>query len=122
MLFGAEQQTALPISVRDLEKRFGTVAALDRVNLEVRSGEFMTLLGPSGSGKSTLLMALAGFERPDSGSIKFGETEVVRTPPHKRGIGMVFQSYALFPHMNVSENVAYPLKQRGLRGGKRTSA
>lgn len=72
----------------------------------------MTLLGPSGSGKTTLLMALAGFLRPDHGSIKFGDEEMLLKPPHKRGIGMMFQNYALFPHMSVFENVAYPLKIR----------
>uniref|UniRef100_UPI003F493B80 ABC transporter ATP-binding protein n=1 Tax=Ensifer adhaerens TaxID=106592 RepID=UPI003F493B80 len=87
--------------------------ALNKVSLDIKSGEFMTLLGPSGSGKTTLLMALAGFIRPDHGSIKFGDQEIVLTPPHRRGIGMMFQSYALFPHMNVFANVAYPLKIRG---------
>ena len=88
--------------------------ALDSVDLEIRSGEFLTLLGPSGSGKTTLLMAIAGFNRPDAGSIRFGDTEVILTPPHKRNVGMVFQSYALFPHMTVAENVAFPLKLRGV--------
>ena len=72
----------------------------------------MTLLGPSGSGKTTLLMVLAGFTRPDHGSIKFGEAEVIRMPPHRRDVGMVFQNYALFPHMSVAANVAFPLKLR----------
>jgi len=88
--------------------------ALDSVDLEVRSGEFLTLLGPSGSGKTTLLMAIAGFNRPDAGSIRFGETEMILTPPHKREVGMVFQSYALFPHMTVAENVSFPLRLRGV--------
>ncbi len=88
--------------------------ALDSVDLEVKSGEFLTLLGPSGSGKTTLLMAIAGFNRPDAGSVRFGDTEMILTPPHKRNVGMVFQSYALFPHMSVSENVAFPLKLRGV--------
>ncbi|MBT8433337.1 MAG: ATP-binding cassette domain-containing protein, partial [Gammaproteobacteria bacterium] len=88
--------------------------ALDSVDLEIRSGEFLTLLGPSGSGKTTLLMAIAGFNRPDAGSIRFGETEVILTPPHQRNVGMVFQSYALFPHMSVAENIAFPLKLRGV--------
>jgi putative spermidine/putrescine transport system ATP-binding protein len=74
----------------------------------------MTLLGPSGSGKTTLLMVLAGFTNPDSGSVKFGEEEVVLKPPHLRGIGMVFQNYALFPHMTVEQNVGYPQKLRGV--------
>ena len=107
-------ETALPISIRGMNKTFGDVHALDAVDLDVKSGEFLTLLGPSGSGKTTLLMVLAGFIRPDHGSLKFGETEVIRTPPHKRGVGMVFQNYALFPHMTVAENIAYPLKIRRL--------
>ena len=78
----------------------------------MKSGEFLTLLGPSGSGKTTLLMAIAGFNRPDSGSILFGEKEMILAPPHLREVGMVFQNYALFPHMSVTENVAFPLKLR----------
>ena len=103
---------ALPISVRNVTKTYGPVHALEDVSLEVRSGEFLTLLGPSGSGKTTLLMVLAGFTRPDCGSLKFGDREVIRTPPHLRDVGMTFQSYALFPHMTVAGNVAYPLKLR----------
>ncbi|MDH3221408.1 MAG: ABC transporter ATP-binding protein [Gammaproteobacteria bacterium] len=106
--------TALPIHIQGLTKRYGNLYALDSVDLEVRSGEFLTLLGPSGSGKTTLLMAIAGFNRPDAGSIRFGDTEVITTPPHKRNVGMVFQSYALFPHMSVAENIAFPLKLRGV--------
>ena len=104
--------TALPIHIQRLTKKYGSSYALDSVDLEIKSGEFLTLLGPSGSGKTTLLMAIAGFNRPDAGSIRFGDTEMILTPPHKRGVGMVFQSYALFPHMSVAENVAFPLKLR----------
>ena len=103
---------ALPISVRNITKTYGPVHALDDVSLEVRSGEFLTLLGPSGSGKTTLLMVLAGFTRPDCGSLRFGDREVIRTPPHLRDVGMTFQSYALFPHMTVAGNVGYPLRLR----------
>ncbi|MEO0752086.1 MAG: ABC transporter ATP-binding protein [Pseudomonadota bacterium] len=103
---------ALPISVQHVTKTYGPVHALDDVSLEVKSGEFLTLLGPSGSGKTTLLMVLAGFTRPDQGSLKFGDTEVIRKPPHLRDLGMVFQNYALFPHMTVAGNVGYPLKLR----------
>jgi putative spermidine/putrescine transport system ATP-binding protein len=103
---------SLPIRVRRLTKSYGLVRALDEVELDVRSGEFLTLLGPSGSGKTTLLMVLAGFVRPDHGSVRFGETEVIRAPPHKRDVGMVFQNYALFPHMTVAGNIAFPLRMR----------
>jgi putative spermidine/putrescine transport system ATP-binding protein len=103
---------SLPITIRSVTKTYGKVFALNQVDLDVRSGEFLTLLGPSGSGKTTLLMVLAGFTRPDHGSLLFGEQEMIRTPPHKRDVGMVFQNYALFPHMNVRANVAFPLKLR----------
>ena len=106
-------EAALPISIRKLGKSYGKLRVLDDVDLEVRSGEFLTLLGPSGSGKTTLLMMLAGFVRPDHGAILFGERDVVRLAPHKRDLGMVFQNYALFPHMDVAANVAFPLRLRG---------
>ncbi|WP_245296660.1 ABC transporter ATP-binding protein [Rhizobium bangladeshense] len=112
-LKGPTEAQSLPIAIRDITKTYGSVTALNKVSLDIKSGEFMTLLGPSGSGKTSLLMALAGFLRPDHGSIKFGEEEIVLKPPHRRGIGMMFQSYALFPHMNVFANIAYPLKIRG---------
>lgn len=112
----ASQPTALPIHIKALTKRYGAFYALDSVDLDINSGEFLTLLGPSGSGKTTLLMAIAGFNRPDAGSIKFGDEEVILTPPHKRNVGMVFQSYALFPHMSVAQNVGFPLKLRGING------
>jgi putative spermidine/putrescine transport system ATP-binding protein len=105
---------SLPIIVRQVTKAYGAVRALDQIDLDIRSGEFLTLLGPSGSGKTTLLMVLAGFTRPDFGSLKFGETEVIRLAPHKRDVGMVFQNYALFPHMNVAANVGFPLRLRGV--------
>lgn len=105
---------APPISVRGIRKTYGDVCALDNVDLDIRAGEFLTLLGPSGSGKTTLLMVLAGFIRPDAGSVRFGEEEVVLLPPHRRNIGMVFQNYALFPHMDAAANIAYPLKLRGV--------
>ena len=105
---------SLPIFVRQLAKRYGPVRALDHIDLDVSSGEFLTLLGPSGSGKTTLLMVLAGFTRPDSGSLRFGDAEVIRLAPHKRDVGMVFQNYALFPHMDVAANIAFPLRLRGV--------
>jgi putative spermidine/putrescine transport system ATP-binding protein len=109
---------ALPIAIRGVTKTYGQVHALDAVDLDIRSGEFMTLLGPSGSGKTTLLMVLAGFTRPDRGSVMFGDREVIRTPPHLRDVGMVFQNYALFPHMTVAGNVGYPLRLRGVSKAK----
>ena len=111
-----ERQRAVSITAQGLRKRYGAVHALDDVDLQVRAGEFLTLLGPSGSGKTTLLMVLAGFIRPDQGSLMFGDEQVVRLAPHKRDIGMVFQNYALFPHMDVAGNIAYPLGLRGITG------
>ena len=105
---------ALSISIRGVRKTYGGVCALAGVGLDIKAGEFLTLLGPSGSGKTTLLMIIAGFIRPDCGSLKFGGQEMILTPPHRRNIGMVFQSYTLFPHMSVAANVGYPLKLRGV--------
>ncbi|MGB5706446.1 MAG: ABC transporter ATP-binding protein [Arenicellales bacterium] len=114
----SDTPSALPISIRGLTKKYGRLHALDSVDLEIKSGEFLTLLGPSGSGKTTLLMAIAGFNRPDAGSVRFAETEMILTPPHRRDVGMVFQSYALFPHMTVAENIAFPLKLRRVGSGE----
>ena len=108
----SDSSASMSISVTDLTKTYGDIFALNSVSIDVKAGEFLTLLGPSGSGKTTLLMAIAGFNRPDSGRICFGDDDVTVLPPHKRGVGMVFQSYALFPHMSVFENVAFPLKLR----------
>jgi putative spermidine/putrescine transport system ATP-binding protein len=102
--------TALVLS--DLVRTYGTVNAVDRVSLTVEPGEFVTLLGPSGSGKTTTLKMIAGFERPDSGAIHLGAQEITTLAPNLRNIGMVFQNYALFPHMNVFDNIAFPLKMR----------
>ena len=106
------ESAGLPITISGVTKTYGAVYALDSFDLAIQQGEFLTLLGPSGSGKTTLLMALAGFLRPDSGSIKFADREIILTPPHKRDVGMVFQNYALFPHMTVAANVGYPLNLR----------
>ena len=104
----------------DLYKRYGAVTAIDGVTLDIRSGEFLTLLGPSGSGKTTTLMTVAGFEVPTAGEIYINDRAVSTVPPHRRGIGMVFQSYALFPHMTIAENIAFPLRMRNMNREERT--
>jgi putative spermidine/putrescine transport system ATP-binding protein len=107
-----------PIRIENVTKAYGSFLALDRVSIDIGSGEFLTLLGPSGSGKTTLLMVLAGFTRATSGRVLVGGEDLTRVPPHKRDFGMVFQNYALFPHMNVFGNVAYPLRLRGVARGE----
>ncbi|HRY54497.1 MAG TPA: ABC transporter ATP-binding protein [Spirochaetia bacterium] len=102
------------IRIVGLEKRFGEVKALSEVNLSIEKGEFFTLLGPSGCGKTTLLRTIAGFYRQDRGEIWLGEERVDEVPAHRRDTGMVFQNYAVFPHMTVFENVAYGLRVRKL--------
>ena len=111
--------TGSSLSLRGLECRFGDVVAVDGIDLDVASGEFVSLLGPSGSGKTTTLMMIAGFERPTGGHVIVSGEDMSAIPPHKRDIGMVFQSYALFPHMTVAENVAYPLRVRGVPKAER---
>src|SRR5213080_1150096 len=100
------------VDIRAASKNYDAVRALDNVTLNVAPREFVSLLGPSGSGKTTLLGILGGFIQPSSGSIHFGDRDVTLLPPHKRDIGVVFQNYALFPHMSVGENVAFPLRAR----------
>lgn len=100
------------IRLRGVSRHFGDVVALDQVDLEIAGGEFMTLLGASGSGKSTMLSLIAGFDDPTSGLVEVNGRELNGVPPHKRDIGMVFQNYALFPHMSVADNIAFSLKQR----------
>jgi ABC-type Fe3+/spermidine/putrescine transport system ATPase subunit len=102
------------IAIEGVVKRFGGVTAVDRADLAVEDGELFTLLGPSGCGKTTLLRLLAGFYQPDAGEIRFGDRVVNRLAPYERHIGMVFQNYALWPHMTVRANVAYGLKLRKL--------
>jgi ABC-type Fe3+/spermidine/putrescine transport system ATPase subunit len=97
-----------------VSKRFGTTVTADRLSLRVERGEFFTFLGPSGSGKSTILRMIAGLEQPDGGAIRIGGRDVAGVPPWKRNLGMVFQQYAVFPHMTVAENVGYGLKVRNL--------
>jgi putative spermidine/putrescine transport system ATP-binding protein len=98
--------------LRDLVKRYGDTVAVDRVSLDVRPGEFVTLLGPSGSGKTTTLNAIAGFADLSSGEILLDGRPIESLPPHRRNIGVVFQHYALFPHMTAAQNVAFPLRRR----------
>ncbi|WP_173934543.1 ABC transporter ATP-binding protein [Chelativorans sp. Marseille-P2723] len=108
----AERGARLTLS--GVEKQYGKVVALHPTDLEIEPGEFFSLIGPSGSGKTTLLGTVAGFTPPTRGRISVDGTDVVAVPPYKRNIGMVFQNYALFPHMNVFENVAFPLRLRKL--------
>jgi putative spermidine/putrescine transport system ATP-binding protein len=109
------QPSDILVSLRGVQKTYDGVHLVVRdLDLDIRQGEFLTLLGPSGSGKTTTLMMLAGFEAPSAGAITLAGRDLTHLPPHKRDIGVVFQSYALFPHMTVEENVAFPLSVRGL--------
>lgn len=112
-------QSLPAVSFQNVTRRYGPVTAVNRVNLDIAPGEFFALLGSSGSGKTTLLMLLAGFEKPTEGSVLMSGTPVSDVPPHRRKIGVVFQNYALFPHLTAAENVAYPLKMRGVGRSER---
>jgi putrescine transport system ATP-binding protein len=107
------------LEIVDASKRFGAAAAVDRVSLAVENGELFALLGPSGCGKTTLLRLIAGFETPDSGRILIDGTDVTAVPPYRRPVNMMFQSYALFPHLDVSGNIAFGLKQEGMERRRR---
>ncbi len=104
--------TSHDVELRGVTRRFGDVAAVDALDLAVVRGEFLSLLGPSGCGKTTTLRLIAGFERPDEGTISIDGSDVSRLPPYRRPVNTVFQSYALFPHLSVLDNVSYGLKQR----------
>src|SRR6202042_3942148 len=111
-----------PVAVSDMPllriegvvKKFGAFRAVDRLSLDIRAGEFFALLGPSGCGKTTLLRLLAGFETPDEGRVLLDGADLAPVPPHRRPVNMMFQSYALFPHLSVERNVAFGLRQDGL--------
>lgn len=109
------------LSIRQVGKRYGEVNVVKNVSIDIDQGEFVSLLGPSGCGKTTILRMVAGLIEPSAGQIIIGGRDITRLPPHKRNIGLVFQSYALFPHMTVFENVAFGLRRKG-KGGDELSA
>ena len=115
-------QTGAAIRLRGLGKSYNSLQVLHDVNLDIAPGEFVTLLGPSGSGKTTTLNLIAGFLDPDHGEILLDDRDLTAIPAYKRGIGVVFQNYALFPHMSVADNIAYPLEQRRPSMAKETIA
>ena len=103
------------LELKNLAKAFGPHVAVDRISLTIAPGEFVALLGPSGSGKTTTLMMIAGFVAPDHGEVRIGGVDVTALPAHRRNLGMVYQNYALFPHMTVAGNIAFPLEMRGIK-------
>jgi spermidine/putrescine ABC transporter ATP-binding subunit len=109
---GIMQETGADLVIESIVKQYGSFRAVDDVSLQVKRGEFLTLLGPSGSGKTTLLMMIAGFTQPEAGRILLGSRDITGLQPEQRDFGMVFQGYALFPHLTVAENVAFPLRIR----------
>src|SRR3954471_8894196 len=106
------------LRIDSVVKRFGDFTAVDRVSLDVRAGEFFSLLGPSGCGKTTLLRMLAGFEAPSSGAVHIGGRDVTHLPPFRREANLVFQHYALFPHLTVEQNVGFGLRYQRVRGAE----
>jgi iron(III) transport system ATP-binding protein len=116
----ATKSRAVGVTIRDVSLSFGTTEVLRGINLEIEPGEFFTFLGPSGSGKSTLLRAIAGFGPTPEGTILIGDDDVTTVPPWRRNVGMVFQSYALWPHMTVRKNVAFGLEERKVPAGEIT--
>ncbi len=111
---------SVPLTLKSISKRYGNLHALKPISLHVAAGEMLALLGPSGCGKTTTLRIIAGFTTPNTGNVLIGGADVTDLPPNKRGLGMVFQNYSLFPHMTVGENVAYGLKMRGIGAAERT--
>ena len=111
----------LAVQFTDVSRSFGEVKAVDRVSIDIHDGEFFSMLGPSGSGKTTCLRLIAGFEQPSAGSIRIHGEEAAGLPPYQRDVNTVFQDYALFPHMNVLDNVAYGLKVKGVGKQERLS-
>jgi len=107
------------VSLHEISKSFGETQAVDNVSLDIFEGEFITLLGPSGSGKTTVLRMIAGFEKPDAGSIKIGSADVSQLAPYERDVNTVFQDYALFPHMDVISNIEYGLRVKGVEKSER---
>src|SRR5437899_6433509 len=107
------------VTIKGLTKRYGDVAAVEGLSLEVQPSELVSLLGPSGCGKTTTLRLIAGFLRPTAGVVRIGDTVVNDWPPHQREIGLVFQNYALFPHMTVLDNIAFGLRMRRVPEGER---
>jgi putrescine transport system ATP-binding protein len=106
------------ITIDGVTKRYGAVVAVDHLSVEMEAGEFFALLGPSGCGKTTLMRLIAGFETPDEGRILIDGQDMAQVPPHERPVNMMFQSYALFPHMSVAKNIAFGLVQAGLSADK----
>ncbi|MDP9588123.1 UNVERIFIED_ORG: putative spermidine/putrescine transport system ATP-binding protein [Shinella zoogloeoides] len=114
-----QNNAATAMKLEGVSKLYGPVKALDNVSFELRKGEFLTMLGPSGSGKTTSLRAIAGFIQPTAGRLLIDGRDMTSVPPQKRNIGMMFQDYALFPHMTVLENIGYPLETRGIKRAER---
>src|SRR6476659_10171546 len=104
------------VTLVDVTKRFDEVVAVDRLSLEIKRGSFFAMLGPSGCGKTTTLRMIGGFEEPTEGTIYLGDRPVTGLPPYKRDVNTVFQSYALFPHLSIFENVAFGLRRKGVKG------
>ncbi|MEO6471587.1 MAG: ABC transporter ATP-binding protein, partial [Aeromicrobium sp.] len=121
MTIGSKERTGLEVRIEDLRRSFGDNAALDGLTLTLAPGELVALLGPSGCGKTTALRIVAGLDEPDSGRVVVGDKDVTNVTASKRGMGMVFQAYSLFPHMTSQENVEFGLKLRGVDTGKRST-